>query len=104
MSQKTVVVSYLEAIVLFILWPLPDNQDFLFHSTTQVNQTLFVYIVNYLTSKSLITNASDQSLWIFRRHKLGYLIDITYNNCFFINTHFTLNITRSSSLLQHLSN
>lgn len=47
---------------------------------------LYSHIVDYKILKILIKNIFDQLLHIFRRHKLGHLFDIAYNNCFLINT------------------
>lgn len=65
---------------------LPDNQDFLFHPTIQANFMLYSLCVNHETSKVLIKNASDRPLCIPRCHKLGHLFNISYNNCFLVNT------------------
>lgn len=66
--------------------PLPDNQNFFFHSTKQANFTFYSHIVNHETSKVLVKNASDRLLHIPRYYKLGHLLDIAYNNCFLVNT------------------
>lgn len=69
---------------------MPDDHDFLFHPATQPSLTLFTHIVDHRTSKVLIRNASNESLCIPRRHKLGYLINIAYDNCFLTDTQSTL--------------
>lgn len=38
-------------------------------------------------------NVFNKSFCIFCHYKLGYLIDITYNNCFLANNQFALNVT-----------
>lgn len=81
---------------------LPDDRDFLFHPVTQTNLTLFTYIVDHQTSRVLVRNASNQTLRIPYRHKLGHLINIAYDNCFLTNTHSTFDTTTSSPLLQQL--
>ena len=40
-------------------------------------------------------NTSNKSLHILRRHKLGHLIDIAYDNCFLTNTQSVLDATIS---------
>lgn len=57
-----------------------------------------MYIVDYQTSKILIKNASNETLLISCRHKLGPLIDIAYNNYFLTNTKFTLDAATSPPL------
>ena len=80
-SRETVLPPHSEAMVSLVPLPLPDDRDFLFHPATQPNLTLFTHIVEHQTSKVLVRNASNKTLRIPRRHKLGYLIDIAYNNC-----------------------
>lgn len=66
--------------------PLPDNRDFLFHPAPQANLTLYSYIMDYETSKILVKNASDLLLCVPRWHKLGHFLNMTYDNCFLIDT------------------
>lgn len=42
--------------------------------------------MDYETSKVLVRNTSDLSLRIPRRHKLGHLLNIAYDNCFHLDT------------------
>ncbi len=85
-SQETIVPSCLETMITLFHLPLLDNRDFLFYPATQPSLTLFTHIVDYQTLKVLVRNASNESFCISHRHKLGHLIDITYNNCFLIDT------------------
>ena len=78
--------------------PLPNDHDFLFYPATQANLTLFTHIVDHQTSKVLVRNASSETLCIPRRHKLGHLIDIAYDNCFLTNTQSALDAATSSPL------
>ena len=82
---------------------LPDNCDFLFHPATQPNLTLFTYIIDHYTSKVLIRNASDQPLRIPRQHKLGHLIEIAYDNCFFMDEQAAINSATFPPSSQSLS-
>ena len=82
---------------------LPDNCDFLFHPATQPNLTLFIHIIDHHTSKVLVKNASVQPLGIPRQHKLGHLIEITYDNCFFTDEQAAINSATFPPLLQSLS-
>lgn len=72
-------------MILFLLLPLSNNYDFLFHLAIPANLTLFTYIIKHQTLKVLIRNASIKTLCIPQRHKFGHLIDIAYDNCFFTN-------------------
>lgn len=47
---------------------------------------LYNHIVDHETSKVLVKNASDRPLRISQHHKLGHLLDITYDNCFLVDT------------------
>ena len=82
-SEVSVVPPRSEAMIPLVPVSVPDDRDFLFHPTAQPNLTLFTHIVDHQTSKVLVRNASDQPLRIPHRHKLGHLIDIAYDNCFF---------------------
>ena len=82
-SESTVVPPRSEAMIPLVPVSVPDDRDFLFHPAAQPNLTLFTHIIDHQSSRILVRNASDQSLRIPRRHKLGHLIDITYDNCFF---------------------
>ena len=84
-SQETVLPPQSEAMVLLVPLPLPDDRDIMFHPATKANLTLFTHIVDHQTSKVLVRNTSSKTLCIPRRHKLGYLIDIAYDNCFLTN-------------------
>ena len=64
---------------------VPDDRDFLFHPAAQPNLMFFTHIIDYQSSRILVRNASDQPLRIAHCHKLGHLIDIAYDNCFFTN-------------------
>ncbi len=47
--------------------------------------------MDYETLKILVRNTSDLPLRIPRRHKLGHLLDMAYENCFFIDTRSAYN-------------
>lgn len=71
--------------------PLPNDRDFLFHSTTQASLTLFVHIIHHDTKKVLVMNTSKRPLLILCCQKLGYIVDIYYNNRFLADTKSTFN-------------
>lgn len=85
-SQESVIPPRSEAMIPLVKLPLPDNRDFLFHPTPQANLTLYSHIMDYETTKILVRNASDRPLRIPRRHKLGHLLDMAYENCFLMDT------------------
>ena len=103
-SQETVVLPCLEAMVSLVYLPLADDRDFLFHPTTQANLTLFTHLINHKTSKVLVRNDSSQTLQIPRRHRLGHIVDIAYENCFLADAYSVRNAAISPSSLQHLPN
>ena len=72
--------------------PLPDDQDSLFHLTPQANLIFYSHIMDYETPKILVKNASDRPLCVPRRHKLGHLLDMAYENCFLIDTQSAYNV------------
>ena len=61
---------------------LPSDRNFLFHSITQANLTLYAQIVNYTITKILVSNTSNRPLCIPRHQKLGHVVDICYENYF----------------------
>lgn len=88
-NSNGIVPFHSEAMIPLLQMPLPDDQDFLFHPATQTNLTLYIYIVDYEISKILVKNALDWLLCISYYQKLGHIVDIRYNNYFFINTKST---------------
>ena len=103
-SQETVVPPRSEAMVSLFPLPLPDNRDFLFHPTTQANLTLFTHLVDHEISKVLVRNNSSQTIRVPHRHRLGHIVDIAYENCFFANAHSVRDAATSPPYSQHLPN
>ena len=85
-NQDNVIPFCSEAIISLEKLPLPDDQDFLFYPALQANLTLYSYIMDYEISKILVKNASNLPFCVPRWHKLGHLIEMTYNNCFLLDT------------------
>lgn len=85
-NQDSVIPPRSKAMISLIKLPLSDDRDFLFHPAPQANLTLYSHIMDYETSKILVKNASDLSLCEPCRHKLGHLLDMTYENNFLIDT------------------
>ncbi len=94
-NQEIVVPPNSKAKISLLPLHLPDDRNFLFHLATQLSLTLFTYIVDHRTSKVLVKNASNKSLHIFRRHKLGHLVNIAYDNCFLTDTQSALDVATS---------
>ncbi len=104
-SQETVVPPCSEAMISLVPLPLPDDRDFLFHPVTQANLTLFAHLVNHETSRVLVRNDSSQAVRIPRRHRLGHVVNIAYNNCFQVaNSHSVRDAATSPPSSQHLPN
>ena len=102
-NKVSVVSPWSEAMIPLVPVSVSDDRDFLFHLATQPNLILFTYIINHHTSKILVRITSDQPLRIPRWHKLGHLIDIAYNNCFFMDERAAINSTTFSLSSQSLS-
>lgn len=103
-SQENLVPPCLKAITIFLKVHLPDNCNFLFYPTAQGNLTLYTHILNYNILKILVGNTFNQFFWIFRRNKLGHLLDIAYKIYFFANiTHDLAAILLSSYLFSGFS-
>ena len=101
-SQETVVPPRSEAMILLVPLALLDNRNFLFHSATQANLTLFTYLVDHKTLKVLVRNGSSQAIQVPRHHRLGHIVDINYKNCFLANAHSVRDAATSPPSSQHL--
>lgn len=101
-SEVSVVSPWSEVMIPLVPVSVLDNRDFLFHPTVLPNLTLFTHIVDHQTSKILVRNASDQPLRIPRRYKLGHLIDIAYDNCFFAKDQAAINSATFPPSLQSI--
>lgn len=84
-EKDGVILPCSETMMSLLAIPLPDDRNFLFHSTTQLNLTFFAHIMHHDTKKVLVRNTSDRPLHISRRQKLGHVVDICHNNCFLAN-------------------
>lgn len=82
-EKDEVIPPQSETIVLFLPVPLPDDWDFLFYPTPQPSLTLFAHIMHYETKKILVRNTFDRPFRISRCQRIGHVINIWYNNCFF---------------------
>ena len=90
-EKDEVVPSRSKAIIPLLPVPLPDDRDFLFHSTAQANLTLFTHIMHHDIKKVLVKNTSDRPLRISRRQRPGHIVDICYDNCFLTNAKSAFN-------------
>ena len=92
-SKEMVVPPCSEAMILLVPLALPDDRDFLFYPATQANFTLFTHLVDHKTSKVLVRNNSSKTIWVPRCYRLGYTVDIAYENCFLVNVHSVCDTT-----------
>lgn len=95
-KKDKVILPCSETMILLLLVSLPNNWDFLFHPTPQLNLTLFAYIIYHNTKKLLIRNIFDRLLHILRCQRLGHIVDICYNNCFLIDANFAFDAVATS--------
>lgn len=79
-------------MIPLLLGLISDDRNFLFHLTAEANLTLFAYIMHYDTKKVLVRNTSNRPLHILHRQRLGQIVDICYNNCFFANAKSAFNL------------
>lgn len=63
----------------------------MFYPTLQANLILYSHIMDYKILKIFVKNASDSLFQIFCQLKLSYLLDMTYENYFFTDTHSAFN-------------
>lgn len=88
-SNSNFIPTHFKTMILFIpAFPL-DNLNFLFYLTIQANLILSTHIVNYTTTKILVSNNFNCPLGILWYQKLGYIVDIDYNDCFLTDTQTT---------------
>lgn len=85
-KSNRIVLPRFKTMTSLLPVPLLDDWNFLFHLATQTNLTLYIHIIDYKTSKVLVRNTFDWLLRISRWQKLGYIVDIRYNNCFLADT------------------
>lgn len=76
-------------MISFASVPLPDNCNFIFHPTIQANLILYTHIINYTTTKILVSNTSDCPLCIPQYQKLSHIVDICYENCLLADAQVT---------------
>ena len=64
---------------------LPDDRDYIFEPTKQVNVVLFSHMVDSRVTAILARNDSDHQIEIPRRSRLGAITEFGYENCFQVN-------------------
>lgn len=84
-SDDNVVLPHSKIMIPLSPISPPDNRNFLLHLIIQANLTLYAHIVDYITTKILVSNISDPLLHILQHQKLGHIVDICYKNCFLAN-------------------
>lgn len=82
-KKNEVIPLHSETMVSLLPVPLSDNKNFLFHPTAQPSLMLFAHIIYHDTKKILVKNSSDHPLHISRYQKMGHVVNIRYDNCFF---------------------
>lgn len=85
-SEESIILRHSNSIISLVPVSLPDDPDFLFYSTIKANLTFYIYIIDNETSKIIVRNTCNCLLHIPRCHKLDYIIDIAYDNCFLMDT------------------
>ena len=79
---------------------LPDSHDFLFQPFPQEHLTLYSHLLNHTSSKILVRNNADRLIQISQSHRLGYITEIPFENCFPNSVdHDTASTSPTSSLL-----
>lgn len=81
-----------EIIILLLPVSLPDNRDFLFHPIVQANLTLLTHIIYHETIKVLVRNTSNRRLCISCCQRLGYVVNIYYDNYFLTDVKSAFNL------------
>ena len=71
-----------EALVNIRQIPLPDSRDFLFQPFPQEYLMLYSHLLNHTSSRILVRNDINRSIQIPRSHRLGYITEILFENCF----------------------
>ena len=64
---------------------LPPGRDFLFEPDKQTSITLYAYLVDAKFHTVLAKNESNQTVQIPRKHRLGVLSELDYENVFFVD-------------------
>ena len=94
-----------EAFINFQQIPLPDSRDFLFQPFPQQQLTLYSHFFDHTSSKILIQNDVKRLIQISRRHRLGCITEILFENCFATSVDYDATSTRPTSpLLFHARN
>ena len=81
-NRSLTILPKFEVLVQFVCSSLPNDRDFFFNATPYSHLTLFSHILNNLTCKILVRNASYQLVLLPHHHWFGTLTEISYDNCF----------------------
>ena len=81
-NTTTFIPPKSEALVDVRQIPLPDSRDFLFQPFPQVHLTLYSHLLDHTSSRILVRNDADRSIQIPQSHRLGYITEIPFENCF----------------------
>ena len=61
---------------------LPADRDFFFQPVQQPHLTLFAHLISHDTKKVLLRNDSPNAVLTPRKHRLGTVTEVIYENCF----------------------
>ena len=81
-NTTTFISPKSEALVDVRQTLLPDSRDFLFQPFPQVHLTLYSHLLDHTSSRILVRNDADRSIQIPQSHRLGYITEIPFENCF----------------------
>ena len=81
-NATTFIPPKSEALIDFQQISLPDSCNFLFQPFPQQQLTLYSHLLDYTSSKILVQNDAKRLIQIPRRYRLGYITEITFENCF----------------------
>ena len=85
--------------------PLPDFRNFLFQPFPQEHLTLYSHLLDHTSSRILVRNDADRSIQIPQSHRLGYITEISFENCFATSVDYDAASTPPTSpLLFHKRN
>lgn len=104
-NATTFILPKSEALINFQQIPLPDSRDFLFQPFSQQQLTLYSYLFDHTSSKILVRNDAERSIQIPKRHRLGCITEIPFENCFATSVdHDAASTLSTSPLLFHKRN
>lgn len=71
-----------ESLIPVMHGTLPFDHDFFFQPVQQPHLTLLAHLISHGTRKVLVCNDSPNAVLIPRKHRLGTVTEVIYENCF----------------------